>query len=517
MPNPEYDYLFKLTVAGNPGAGKASLIRRFVRDVYFESYQPLPDESLDRIVEIDGYRIKLLIWNGAIVRHERRQNTHLEHVSILSIDGSSLHRNETIEQFIERARTEIDAEFQYVSGNSCIDHDVFIAISKAERINPVDQQAIRQQLLAYAVQKAAELEVKNFDSQIHFVSARENRGVEELFLHVARKVKKRLAPYAVPRVSSVAPLPNRVSPQSRAVNEAQGLITGFFAGVLKFIDRLAGAIISGVFGGLALLLMYNPLAVFYETVETNKGLWKVIAPLTSIPMSLIILLKGLGKSTQAGWEEGFSSCIEIPFGILFQSEYEESERIRYSHVFASWLVMGLTAAVVLAVLFMPQGLTLGLSAATVVGLSGVSTTVLAVMAGITAAIAGSLVYSLEYLWVNKEKTSNKKTRAIFSTNEDDGYGKHSAASHPPSSYAIVSSPPVAAGSNSQRRLSGLDDASELTAQPPASQSFSTYSPVGLLPPVAASASSNPQRRMYSSAALFDSNAPASASPRPGAQ
>lgn len=510
MRNP-YDYLFKIGVVGSAGAGKSALITRFVRDEYCELPNPKKFDYLDRLVAVGNKSVKLQVWNGK--DQDARRAIYSRGIdAVIIVLGYERYTNK--EAFIDQAIQEIDAElrerdlFYTLKKN-----DVFIVINKAENIDESDQQQMQQQLSNHY--KHARI-----DSQIHFVSAKLDRGVQDLFLHVARKLKERLAPNAEPEEVSITPvLPHSIrAPQSREVNEAQGLITGFFADILKFIDRLAGAIIGGVFGGLALVFLYNPLAVFYETVETKKSLWKVIAPLSCIPMALIILVKGLGKSTQAGWDKGFPLCIGIPFDILLQTEYEEDEKIRYSHVFASWLVMGLTAAVVLAVLFTPLGLTLGLSAATVVGLGGVSTTALAVIAGVTAAIAGSLVYSLEYLWVNKDKTSHKKTRTLFSSNEHDGYGKRSVASQPPSSYAIVSSQPVAAGSNPQRRLySGLGDASEPAAQLPASQSFATYSPVGLSPPAAASASSNPQRRMYSPSALFDGDAPASAGPRPGAQ
>ena len=35
---PEYDYLFKILLLGDPGVGKSSLVLRFADDVFVDSY-----------------------------------------------------------------------------------------------------------------------------------------------------------------------------------------------------------------------------------------------------------------------------------------------------------------------------------------------------------------------------------------------------------------------------------------------------------------------------------------------
>uniref|UniRef100_A0A2K6R4V2 RAB1A, member RAS oncogene family n=1 Tax=Rhinopithecus roxellana TaxID=61622 RepID=A0A2K6R4V2_RHIRO len=64
--NPKYDYLFKLLLIGDSGAGRSCLLRRFADDTYTESY--ISTVGVDfkiRTIELDGKTIKLQIWNTA--------------------------------------------------------------------------------------------------------------------------------------------------------------------------------------------------------------------------------------------------------------------------------------------------------------------------------------------------------------------------------------------------------------------------------------------------------------------
>ncbi|XP_011791892.1 PREDICTED: ras-related protein Rab-1A-like [Colobus angolensis palliatus] len=62
--NPKYDYLFKLLLIGDSGAGRSCLLRRFADDTYTESY--ISTVGVDfkiRTIELDGKTIKLQIRN----------------------------------------------------------------------------------------------------------------------------------------------------------------------------------------------------------------------------------------------------------------------------------------------------------------------------------------------------------------------------------------------------------------------------------------------------------------------
>ncbi|KAL4840473.1 hypothetical protein H8958_000441 [Nasalis larvatus] len=64
--NPKYDYLFKLLLIGDSGAGRSCLLHRFADDTYTESY--ISTVGVDfkiRTIELDGKTIKLQIWNTA--------------------------------------------------------------------------------------------------------------------------------------------------------------------------------------------------------------------------------------------------------------------------------------------------------------------------------------------------------------------------------------------------------------------------------------------------------------------
>lgn len=64
--NPEYDFLFKLLLIGDSGAGKSCLLLRFADDTYSESYiSTIEVDFKIRTIENEGKVIKLQIWNTA--------------------------------------------------------------------------------------------------------------------------------------------------------------------------------------------------------------------------------------------------------------------------------------------------------------------------------------------------------------------------------------------------------------------------------------------------------------------
>nr|BAN65758.1 Ras-related protein Rab-1B [Babesia bovis] len=62
----EYDYLFKIIIIGDSGAGKSSLLLRFADDTYSESYMSTIGVDFKiKTVKIDNVTIKLQIWDTA--------------------------------------------------------------------------------------------------------------------------------------------------------------------------------------------------------------------------------------------------------------------------------------------------------------------------------------------------------------------------------------------------------------------------------------------------------------------
>lgn len=58
--------MYKIVVVGNTGTGKTNISTRYVRDQFMEvSNATLGVEFLTKIVEVNGKRIKIAIWDTA--------------------------------------------------------------------------------------------------------------------------------------------------------------------------------------------------------------------------------------------------------------------------------------------------------------------------------------------------------------------------------------------------------------------------------------------------------------------
>lgn len=61
---PEYESVFKIILAGDSGVGKSSLLLRFVSSSFSERYDSTIGVDFKvRIIELDGKKIKLQIWD----------------------------------------------------------------------------------------------------------------------------------------------------------------------------------------------------------------------------------------------------------------------------------------------------------------------------------------------------------------------------------------------------------------------------------------------------------------------
>ena len=62
----DYDWLFKVVLLGNSGAGKTSLLSRIAEDTFRENSKPtIAVEFATRTKQIDGKIIKAQLWDTA--------------------------------------------------------------------------------------------------------------------------------------------------------------------------------------------------------------------------------------------------------------------------------------------------------------------------------------------------------------------------------------------------------------------------------------------------------------------
>jgi Ras-related protein Rab-1A len=64
--NNDYDYLFKVLIVGNSGAGKSCLLLRFAEDMFSDSYiSTIGVDFKIRKIDLDGAAVKMQIWDTA--------------------------------------------------------------------------------------------------------------------------------------------------------------------------------------------------------------------------------------------------------------------------------------------------------------------------------------------------------------------------------------------------------------------------------------------------------------------
>ncbi|MHA1193014.1 MAG: Rab family GTPase [Promethearchaeota archaeon] len=59
-----YDLIFKIVIFGDAGCGKTTLNKRFSRDIFLpDSHMTIGVEFENKIIDVDGKRINLMIWD----------------------------------------------------------------------------------------------------------------------------------------------------------------------------------------------------------------------------------------------------------------------------------------------------------------------------------------------------------------------------------------------------------------------------------------------------------------------
>ena len=62
----EYQYIFKLILIGNSGVGKSSILQRYMKQTFEESYKcTIGVDFLMKSLEIKGKTVKLQLWDTA--------------------------------------------------------------------------------------------------------------------------------------------------------------------------------------------------------------------------------------------------------------------------------------------------------------------------------------------------------------------------------------------------------------------------------------------------------------------
>lgn len=164
----DYNFLLKIVLTGNSGVGKSNILSRFVGDSSTSFITTVGIDLKTRIVELDGRRIKLQIWDTGKERYRALIDAYYrEAMGILLVyDVNSIRMwNREIEEYAPTGANKI------LVGNK---------IDMAER----------QALLASRGQALAdEYGIKFFET-----SAKTNLNVEQAFISLVRDIMQRLAP-----------------------------------------------------------------------------------------------------------------------------------------------------------------------------------------------------------------------------------------------------------------------------------------------------------------------------------
>lgn len=186
---PRYDHTFKVVVAGDSGVGKSSLILRYADNTFNPSYTATIGVDFKiRVLEVDGKRVKLQIWDTAgqdrfrsIVSNYYRG----AHGVLLVYDVSTAESFDHIPDWLDEVR-----------GHAPDDVAVALVGNKCD----VEPRAVPREMAEALAQDRG---MDHFET-----SARTGANVEELFLQTARRMKARgpeVAEKPLPREIGTAP------------------------------------------------------------------------------------------------------------------------------------------------------------------------------------------------------------------------------------------------------------------------------------------------------------------------
>lgn len=389
----KYDHSFKILLVGDSGAGKSSILHRLLKLTPASDYTPtIGVEFGSKIIQVKGKKAKLQIWDTAGQERFRAVTSAYYRGSHGFLVVVSVRNNETAQVFTDRAKTDFNRWLTDIRKNTD-NAPMFLIINGADLITQ-DRALIQSELLEYAKQN-------NAHGKIFFVSAKTGEGIDDLFVEVSRVGIQNTGEQKSSEV---------VKPES-----SKG--SSFFKALWNGVSSFFSAVIGGISIGVAEFFILNPLSLVFHTLSNSHSKeWKRLIIILISP--LVTVFAGLfyaGLASKKGWNKGLVGA----FAWYGKELQKEGAEINFNHVMASWLVLGITAAVVLAVLFPPIGLAAMIpSTAVAVGLGGVSTALLAVIAGAATIAIGSLVYGLTNLAFGGEKVKGQSAAKSSKTKDD---------------------------------------------------------------------------------------------------
>jgi MFS family permease len=203
---------------------------------------------------------------------------------------------------------------------------------------------------------------------------------------------------------------------------------------LSYDDQIAGCLAGALLSLLPAAIVYNPLAAFYKAFRKfwrEELSWNKISKLGRMLIAPLqgplqgIFYQGIYKQGERGWYKGFFKIAKSPLKVV-----KAGPQMR--DVIASLIVASLIIGVVLSVIFPPLNIAwLVPSLLAAVGLSGLSTWIIAVVAGAATFMLASILYGIgsqiydfaikvpalqnTYAASNGQKHSFTKTTGLFST------------------------------------------------------------------------------------------------------
>ncbi|XP_065190500.1 ras-related protein Rab-35-like [Sycon ciliatum] len=168
----EYDHLFKLLIIGDSGVGKSSLLLRFADNVFSGTYiTTIGVDFKIRTIDVDGEKVKLQIWDTAGQERFRTiTSTYYRgtHGVIVVYDVTSSDSFINVKRWLQEIDQNCDVVNRVLVGNKndCPPEKKVVDTEDANKFS--DQMGIR----------------------LWETSAKENNGVEEVFVELTRMVLK---------------------------------------------------------------------------------------------------------------------------------------------------------------------------------------------------------------------------------------------------------------------------------------------------------------------------------------